>query len=133
MIGHKHGKEKLSNNYLLNLTKAYPEEEMIEDYMRDVELKGEEIKITDVYTLQKFIEPTKLYFMTTIKPVLKKEKVIFGNHTLSYQDKVVTASVEDCSELLDNHLKGMWGDNLYRIVLTTKKKEKKREIVLIIK
>lgn len=71
--------------------------------------------------------------MTTIKPVLKKEKVILGNHTLSYQDKVVTASVEDFSEFLDNHLKGMWGDNLYRIVLTTKKKEKKREIVLTIK
>ena len=45
----------------------------------------------------------------------------------------ITASVEDCSELLDDHLKGMWGDNLYRIVLTTKKKDKKREIVLTIK
>lgn len=133
MIGHKHGKEKLSNNYLLNLTKAYPEEAMIEDYMRDVELKGEEIKITDVYTLKKYIEPTCLYFMTTIKPALKKGKVILDNHTLSYHDKVVTASVEDCSELLDNHLKSMWGENLYRIVLTTKKKDKKREIELTIK
>ena len=71
--------------------------------------------------------------MTTIKPVLKKGKILLGNHTLSYQDKVVIANVEDCSELLDNHLKGMWGDSLYRIVLTTKKKEKKREIVLTIK
>lgn len=134
MIGHsKHGKEKIGNNYLLNLTDAYPKEAQIEDYMRDVELKGEEIKITDVYTLKKFIEPTQLYFMTTIKPVLKKEKIILGNHTLSYHDKVVTASIEDCSKLLDNHLKGMWGDSLYRIVLTTKKKEKKREIVLTIK
>ena len=134
MIGHsKHGKEKIGNNYLLNLTDAYPKEAQIEDYMRDVELKGEEIKITDVYTLKKYIESTRLYFMTTIKPELKKEKIILGNHTLSYQDKVVTASIEDCSELLDNHLKGMWGDSLYRIVLTTKKKEKKREIVLTIK
>jgi hypothetical protein len=101
--------------------------------MRDVELKGEEIKITDVYALKKYIEPTRLFFMTTIKPELKKGKIVLDNHTLSYQEKVVTASVEDCSELLDNHLKGMWGENLYRIVLTTKKKDKKREIELTIK
>ena len=134
MMGrHAHSKEKVSNNYLVNLTKAYPEEAMIEDYMRDVELKGEEVKITDVYTLKKFLEPTKLYFMTTVKPELKKGKVVLGNHSLSYPEKILTADVEDCSTLLDDHLKGMWGDSLYRIVLTTKKKEKKREIELIIK
>lgn len=134
MLGHhSHSKEKVSNNYLLNLTKAYPEEAMIEDYMRAVELKGEEVKITDVYTLKKFLEPTRLYFMTTVKPELKKGKVILGNHSLSYPEKMLTADVEDCSSLLDSHLKGMWGENLYRIVLTTKKKEKKREIELIIK
>ena len=134
MMGrHAHSKEKVSNNYLVNLTKAYPEEAMIEDYMRDVELKGEEVKITDVYTLKKFLEPTKLYFMTTVKPELKKGKVILGNHSLTYPEKILTADVEDCSTLLDDHLKGMWGENLYRIVLTTKKKEKKREIELIIK
>ena len=134
MMGrHAHSKEKVSNNYLVNLTKAYPEEAMIEDYMRDVELKGEEVKITDVYTLKKFIEPTKLYFMTTVKPELKKGKVVLGSHSLSYPEKILTADVEDCSSLLDDHLKGMWGENLYRIVLTTKKKEKKREIELIIK
>ena len=134
MMGrHAHSKEKVSNNYLVNLTKAYPEEAMIEDYMRDVELKGEEVKITDVYTLKKFIEPTKLYFMTTVKPELKKGKVVLGSHSLSYPEKILTADVEDCSSLLDDHLKGMWGDSLYRIVLTTKKKEKKREIELIIK
>ena len=134
MMGrHAHSKEKVSNNYLVNLTKAYPEEAMIEDYMRDVELKGEEVKITDVYTLKKFLEPTKLYFMTTVKPELKKGKVILGSHSLTYPEKILTADVEDCSTLLDDHLKGMWGENLYRIVLTTKKKEKKREIELIIK
>ena len=134
MMGrHAHSKEKVSNNYLVNLTKAYPEEAMIEDYMRDVELKGEEVRITDVYTLKKFIEPTKLYFMTTVKPELKKGKVVLGSHSLSYPEKILTADVEDCSSLLDDHLKGMWGENLYRIVLTTKKKEKKREIELIIK
>lgn len=134
MMGrHAHSKEKVSNNYLVNLTEAYPEEAMIEDYMRDVELKGEEVRITDVYTLKKFIEPTKLYFMTTVKPELKKGKVVLGNHSLSYPEKILTADVEDCSSLLDDHLKGMWGENLYRIVLTTKKKEKKREIELIIK
>ena len=134
MMGrHAHSKEKVSNNYLVNLTKAYPEEAMIEDYMRDVELKGEEVRITDVYTLKKFIEPTKLYFMTTVKPELKKGKVVLGSHSLSYPEKILTADVEDCSSLLDDHLKGMWGDSLYRIVLTTKKKEKKREIELIIK
>ena len=134
MMGrHAHSKEKTSNNYLVNLTKAYPEEAMIEDYMRDVELKGEEVKITDVYTLKKFLEPTKLHFMTTVKPELKKGKVILGSHSLTYPEKILTADVEDCSTLLDDHLKGMWGDSLYRIVLTTKKKEKKREIELIIK
>ena len=134
MMGrHAHSKEKVSNNYLVNLTEAYPEEAMIEDYMRDVELKGEEVRITDVYTLKKFIEPTKLYFMTTVKPELKKGKVVLGSHSLSYPEKILTADVEDCSSLLDDHLKGMWGDSLYRIVLTTKKKEKKREIELIIK
>jgi hypothetical protein len=71
--------------------------------------------------------------MTTVKPELKKGKVVLGNHSLTYPEKILTADVEDCSTLLDDHLKGMWGDSLYRIVLTTKKKEKKREIELIIK
>lgn len=134
MMGHhSHAKEKVSNSYLLNLTNAYPDEAKIEDYMRAVEVKGEEVKITDVYTLKKFIEPTRLYFMTTVKPELKKGKVILGNYSLSYPEKILTADVEDCSSLLDDHLKGMWGENLYRIVLTTKKKEKKREIEMIIK
>jgi hypothetical protein len=134
MMGyHSHAKEKVGNSYLLNLSKAYPEEAMVEDYMRAVELKGEEVKITDVYTLKKFIEPTRLYFMTTVKPELKKGKIVLGNHSLSYPYKILTAEVEDCSSMLDDILKGMWGENLYRIVLTTKKKEKKREIELIIK
>jgi hypothetical protein len=134
MMGyHSHAKEKVGNSYLLNLTKAYPEEAMVEDYMRAVELKGEEVKINDVFTLKKFIEPTRLYFMTTVKPELKKGKIVLGNHSLSYPYKILTAEVEDCSSMLDDILKGMWGENLYRIVLTTKKKEKKREIELIIK
>jgi hypothetical protein len=134
MMGyHSHAKEKVGNSYLLNLSKAYPEEAMVEDYMRAVELKGEEVKINDVFTLKKFIEPTRLYFMTTVKPELKKGKIVLGNHSLSYPYKILTAEVEDCSSMLDDILKGMWGENLYRIVLTTKKKEKKREIELIIK
>jgi hypothetical protein len=71
--------------------------------------------------------------MTTVKPELKKGKIVLGNHSLSYPYKILTAEVEDCSSMLDDILKGMWGENLYRIVLTTKKKEKKREIELIIK
>jgi hypothetical protein len=87
MIGHKHGKEKLSNNYLLNLTKAYPEEAMIEDYMRDVELKGEEIKITDVYKFNVFI--AKYLQDPSIKDQIGAELVHVDLHEPITRDKLI--------------------------------------------
>ena len=57
--------------------------------------------------------------MTTVQPDVSRPGIVrLGARSLSYDPKQLSAAVEDVSPQLDALLKGMWGDRLYRIVLT---------------
>ena len=47
---------------------------------------------------------------------------------IRYDTRQLDVTVEDISDLLDPLLKGMWGEKMYRIVMTVKSKKTKNQI-----
>ena len=82
------------------------------------------ISITEDYELSQFFAPTRLMLMTTNRNALKH---------LSYDANQLEATLEDISDKLDPLLQGMWGKEMYRIVLTVKSAKTKQQIRYTIK
>ena len=64
-------------------------------------------------------------FVTPVKPDLSqsvRHLVRLGSHQIEF-DKQLTVTVEDISNLLDPLLQGIWGRQMYRIVLTVNSQE----------
>ena len=103
----------------LDIAGAYPKEAAVSNWQRTVNLKKKLVSITEQYTLTERKAPTRLMLMTTVKPTITKAGTVsMGRHTLSYDPAQLTAAIEDVSPLLDPLLTGMWGAQMYRIVLT---------------
>lgn len=82
-------------------------------------LHKKEVRITDSYRLQAYKAPTRLMLMTTVRPdVSRPGIVVLGRRTLHYDPRQLTATVDDVSPQLDPLLQGMWGRQMYRLVLT---------------
>ena len=43
-----------------------------------------------------------------------------SRNTVVYNPSQLNVGTEDISPLLDDHLRGMWGEKMYRIVMTVK-------------
>ena len=82
------------------------------------------ISVTDDYELSHFIAPTRLMLMTTNRNALQH---------ISYNHKQLDATIEDISNQLDPLLQGMWGREMYRIILTVKSAKTKQKIKYRIK
>ena len=77
------------------------------------------ITITEEYHLSKYREPVRLMLITTVPDALSR---------ISYDNNQLSATVEDISDKLDPLLQGMWGKQMYRIVLTAKSKKTKNKL-----
>jgi len=103
----------------LELAAAYPADAAVSSWQRTVGMKRGEVTVTERFRLKAYKAPTRLMLMTTVEPQLTKPgTVTLGAHHIAYSPGELTASVEDVSTLLDPLLKGLWGQRLYRIVLT---------------
>jgi hypothetical protein len=103
----------------LELAGAYPAEACVDSWQRTVSLYKKEVRVKEHYQLQAQKAPTRLMLMTTVQPDVSRPGIVrLGGRSLSYDPKQLSAAVEDVSPQLDALLKGMWGDRLYRIVLT---------------
>lgn len=103
----------------LELAGAYPAEACVDSWQRTVSLYKKEVRVKEHYQLQAQKAPTRLMLMTTVQPDISRPGIVrLGGRSLSYDPKQLSAAVEDVSPQLDALLKGMWGDRLYRIVLT---------------
>lgn len=103
----------------LDIAGAYPEEAHVKSWQRTAAAAGNAIKISERYQLGSKDAPTRLMLMTPIKPELTHNGVItLGSHTLTFASAKANVSVEDISDKLDVVTHQMWGDHLYRIVLT---------------
>ena len=82
------------------------------------------ISITEDYELNICNQPVRLMLMALSPDAL--DHLHFDKHQLD-------ASVEDISERLDPVLQKMWGQKMYRIVLTVKSTKQKNQIKYVIK
>ena len=122
------------NRLTLELADAYPKEAAVNRWQRTVSLTKQEIRITDCYALETYKAPTRLMLMTTTPPTnVHAGMLTLGRHTLHYDARQLSATVEDISAQLDPTLTGMWGSKMYRIVLTVLSEQLSGTINLTIK
>lgn len=123
LISHKDGQLGL------DIAKAYPEEAAVKSWKRTVNAMKSSISVTENFELSAIKAPTRLMFITTIKPEIAQGGafVQLGSHRLEFDSRQLSAEVEDISPLLDPLLQRMWGQ-MYRIILTVKQANTKNKI-----
>lgn len=114
----------------LDIAGAYPKEAAVKYWKRTLSAGKSVITITEDYELEAYRQPSKLMFITPVKPVINTQRgtLSLGNRKLKYDTRQVEPSVEDISELLDPTLQHTWGKQMYRIALTIKSEKKKEQI-----
>ena len=95
----------------LDIACAYPAEARVSIWKRTVSTSKSAITITEEYQLADYSKPTRIMFITLYPDAVKH---------IHYNTNELSASVEDISPLLDPLLQGIWGNKMYRIVLTVK-------------
>jgi len=113
VISHRNGQ------LTLDIAGAYPDEAGIKTWKRTVSSSKSAITITEDYELSEYHHPTRLMFITLDSNALSR--IHFDTNQLS-------ATIEDISDLLDPLLQGMWGKQMYRIVLTVKSQKTNNKI-----
>ena len=118
----------------LDIAGAYPQEAAVKYWKRTLSAGKTAITITEDYELEAYHQPSKLIFITPVKPVMNTQRgtidfqLSSGNRQLKYNAHQVEPSVEDISELLDPLLQQIWGGQMYRIILTIKSDKNKEQI-----
>ena len=118
VVSHKNGQ------LTLDIAGAYPKEAEVKSWRRTVSAHTTGISITEDYELNTCNQPVRLMLMALSPDAL--DHLHFDKHQLD-------ASVEDISERLDPVLQKMWGQKMYRIVLTVKSTKQKNQIKYVIK
>ena len=113
VVGHKDGQ------LTLDIAGAYPAEAAVKKWKRTVSTTKSGISVVEDFELNEYITPTRLMLMTTHRDALKH---------ISYNTDQLEASIEDVSNQLDPLLQGMWGKEMYRIVLKVKS-DKTRQVI----
>ncbi len=107
----------------LDIAGAYPEEATVDSWKRTVSVKAGGVEITEDYRLRECREPVRLMLLTTIRPDTSEAGLItLGNRHMVYDSRRIEASVEDISPMTDALLQGVWGKQMFRIILTARQK-----------
>ena len=106
----------------LDISDAYPKDAQVCYWKRTVKTGSKhQVEVTEDYALEAYKAPTQLMLMTPIAPqIVHAGTVNLGSYRLVFDDKQLAVETEDISPLLDATLHQLWGDHLYRIVLTVK-------------
>ena len=118
VVSHQNGK------LTLDIAGAYPQEAAVKSWKRTVTATKSGVSVTEDFELDAYKAPTRLILMTTNRDALKH---------ISYNANQLEAVIEDISNQLDPLLQGMWGKEMYRIVLTVKSAKTKQQIKYSIK
>ena len=109
------------STFTLDIAGAYPAEAGVEKYVRQYMLKGRTLTIDDKYLLKNSTDYNKQVFMTLGKP----EKTNDGEFKVSVGDQTMTVNFPkgwsmdiETVELDDKRLSNIWGNEIYRVVLT---------------
>lgn len=113
VVSHKDGQ------LTLDIAGAYPVEAAVKSWKRTVLAMKSGISMTEDYELIEYRQPTCLMLMTLDPEAL--QRIHFDANQLS-------ATIEDISDKLDPLLQHMWGQKMYRIILTVKSTKTKNKI-----
>lgn len=113
VVSHKDGQ------LTLDIAGAYPVEAAVKSWKRTVLAMKSGISMTEDYELSEYRQPTCLMLMTLDPEAL--QRIHFDTNQLS-------ATIEDISDKLDPLLQHMWGQKMYRIILTVKSTKTKNKI-----
>lgn len=113
VVSHKPGQ------LTLDIAGAYPEQAAVKRWRRTVKVATSGITVTEDYELGEYRQPTRLMLMTVAPDALSH---------ISYDRSQLSATVEDISSTLDPLLQGLWGQRMYRVVLTVKSRQTKGTI-----
>ncbi len=127
VIAHKNGM------LTLDIAGAYPEEAAVKSWKRTVSVSKKGVAVVEDYELAGYRAPSRLMFMTTLRPTVAKGEVRLGGRVLQYDEGQLEASVEEIADKLDPLLQGLWGKEMFRIVLTVKQQKTKNQLKYSIK
>ena len=113
VISHKDGQ------LCLDIAGAYPAEAAVTSWKRTVTAMKSGISITEDYELSEYRQPTRLMLMTLDPDAL---------HHIHFDASQLSATIEDISDKLDPLLQHMWGQKMYRLILTVKSAKIKNKI-----
>ena len=113
VVSHKDGQ------LTLDIAGAYPVEAAVKSWKRTVLAMKSGISMTEDYELIEYRQPTCLMLMTLDPEAL--QRIHFDANQLS-------ATIEDISDKLDPLLQHMWGQKMYRIILSVKSTKTKNKI-----
>lgn len=125
-IGQKDGKEYAAKvvshkdgQLTLDIAGAYPAEAAVKSWKRTVIAMKSGISVTEDYELSEYHQPTSLMLMTLDPDALQR---------IHLDSNQLSATIEDISDKLDPLLLHMWGQKMYRIILTVKSAKTKNKI-----
>ena len=113
VVSHKDGQ------LTLDIAGAYPAEAAVKSWKRTVIAMKSGVSVTEDYELSEYRQPTCLMLMTLDPDAL--QRIHFDANQLS-------ATIEDISDKLDPLLQHMWGQKMYRIILSVKSTKTKNKI-----
>jgi hypothetical protein len=132
----------------LDIAPAYPPEAKVTRWRRDVTLdrKKGEVVLAEEYALGEAREPVRLHFLTPLAvDVATPGRVALSRpgrvpvsaggeagQVLLYDGKRFTASVEE-KAVTDARLRPIWGDRLYRVVLTARERSARGSHRLVVR
>jgi hypothetical protein len=113
--------------FSVNIAEAYGEEAAVKNWTRSYTLSAKGFDIDDDFQLAEIKEPTQLNFMTWARPSITKAGLVLLEKgdvhiALRYDAAQFEASVETIP-LTDPRLSNVWGTELYRLQLKTKKQQ----------
>lgn len=117
------------NSFEVNLTNAYPAEAGINNWTRNYNVKGREVKITDRFDIKEVNAPNVINFLTwgnidTSTPGEVTIDVKGHRAVLKYDRSRFEVTVTD-KKLTDPRLSNVWGPKVSRISLTDRKPAEK--------
>lgn len=118
VVSHKNGQ------LTLDIAAAYPNEAAVKSWKRTVSARATGISVVEDYELDACRQPTRLMLMALSPTALQH---------LHYDKRQLEVTVEDISNKLDPVLQKMWGQQMFRIILTVKSAKLKDQIKYTIK
>lgn len=124
----QYSSDKKEADFSLQLAKCYPAEALVNSWERNIELlRGKKIILSDNYNLKEWKAPVILNLMTVLAPdCTVRGKIILVGADNKFEIKYNTDKFSAASEeikIKDARLSPVWGDKVYRIILTAKEKK----------